>query len=93
MPQQKALICPAKQTMWFVGESTIPTPGPREVLVKIMASGLNPGDWKIQAHGLFGLEFPYISGADGAGVVEEVGSKVNKKWQKGDRIAGFVHGA
>ena len=31
-------------------------------------------------------------GCDYAGVVEEVGSKVTKSWQKGDRIAGFVHG-
>lgn len=25
-------------------------------------------------------------------MVEEVGSKVNKAWKKGDRIAGFTHG-
>ena len=31
-------------------------------------------------------------GCDYSGVVEEVGSKVTKQWQKGDRIAGFVHG-
>jgi NADPH:quinone reductase-like Zn-dependent oxidoreductase len=31
-------------------------------------------------------------GCDYAGTVVEVGSKVQKKWQKGDRIAGFTHG-
>ena len=31
-------------------------------------------------------------GCDFAGVVEEVGSKVDKQWKKGDRIAGFTHG-
>jgi NADPH:quinone reductase-like Zn-dependent oxidoreductase len=31
-------------------------------------------------------------GCDFAGVVEEVGAKVQKPWKKGDRIAGFTHG-
>ena len=31
-------------------------------------------------------------GCDFSGVVEDVGSKVEKQWKKGDRIAGFVHG-
>jgi NADPH:quinone reductase-like Zn-dependent oxidoreductase len=31
-------------------------------------------------------------GCDFSGVVEEVGSKVEKLWKKGDRIAGFTHG-
>ena len=31
-------------------------------------------------------------GCDYSGVVEEMGSKVEKPWKKGDRIAGFVHG-
>ncbi|KAI0749288.1 GroES-like protein [Daedaleopsis nitida] len=85
MPQQKALICPGVQKMWYVGESAIPTPGPKDVLVKIMSTGLNPGDWKIQAHGLFGLKFPLITGVDGAGVVEEVGAEVST-FAVGDRI-------
>jgi len=31
-------------------------------------------------------------GCDYAGTVVEVGSKVTKDWQKGERIAGFTHG-
>lgn len=33
-----------------------------------------------------------ILGCDFAGVVEEIGPGISKKWKKGDRIAGFAHG-
>ncbi|KAH7095090.1 hypothetical protein FB567DRAFT_485510 [Paraphoma chrysanthemicola] len=62
------------------------------VLVKVKAVALNPTDWKARdteantkGAGL---------GVDYAGVVEKVADgDVNKKWKKGDRIAGSVHGA
>ncbi|KAI0715793.1 GroES-like protein [Cerioporus squamosus] len=65
----------------------VPTPGPDDVLVKVIAAALNPGDWKVQEYGVtaIGGTYPYISGLDGAGVVEEVGSQV-KNLAKGDRV-------
>ena len=40
-----------------------------------------------------GMAIPgHTVGCDYSGVVEEVGSKVEKQWKKGDRIAGFAHG-
>lgn len=59
------------------------------VLVKVEAVALNPTDWK---HIDFLSSPDATVGCDFAGVVEEVGSKVEKKWNKGDRIAGFTHG-
>ncbi|QGA21042.1 hypothetical protein EYB26_008752 [Talaromyces marneffei] len=60
------------------------------ILVKPVAIALNPTDWK---HAAFGLAAEGgLLGCDFAGIVEEVGSKVTKKWQKGDRIAGVAHG-
>ena len=69
-----------------------PRPGPREVLVRVRASGVNRAD-VLQRRGLYppppgasevpGLEF--------AGVVEEVGGAVSR-WRSGDRVMGIVAG-
>jgi NADPH:quinone reductase-like Zn-dependent oxidoreductase len=54
-----------------------PTPGPRDVVIQVKASGCNYNDlWARQ--GLAGMKFdlPHISGSDAAGVVTQVGSEV-----------------
>jgi NADPH:quinone reductase len=54
-----------------------PTPGPGEVLVRVIASGTNPVDAKIRAHGTWaGITPPAILGSDVAGIVEQVGPGV-----------------
>ena len=70
----------------------VPQPKLRDdyILVKVTTVGLNPTDWK---HIDFGMAVPGARvGCDYAGVVEAVGSKVTRKFEKGDRIAGMVHG-
>ncbi len=69
-----------------------PRPGPREVVVRVGASGVNRAD-VLQRRGLYppppgasevpGLEF--------AGVVDEVGDGVSR-WGPGDRVMGIVAG-
>ncbi|RPD54128.1 GroES-like protein [Lentinus tigrinus ALCF2SS1-6] len=86
MSTQKALYVPSKQASFQLGDAPIYTPGPKEVLVKIISSALNPVDWKIPTFGLLdSLKFPAILGSDLAGVVEEVGAEVSK-FTKGDRV-------
>ncbi|RPD59722.1 GroES-like protein [Lentinus tigrinus ALCF2SS1-6] len=85
---QKALGLPAEgQPFTLLDAWPIPTPGPDEILVKIMSAALNPGDWKVQTYGVsvIGGTYPYISGLDGAGVIEEVGPQV-KNFTKGDKV-------
>jgi NADPH2:quinone reductase len=54
-----------------------PSPGPGQVLVRVLAAGTNPVDAKLRADGSFaGLEPPVILGADVSGIVEEVGPGV-----------------
>ncbi|HKY62127.1 MAG TPA: NADP-dependent oxidoreductase [bacterium] len=61
-------------------ELDLPRPGPREVLVRIRAAGVNPVDWKIREGLLQGRmphAFPIVLGWDAAGVIEAVGEKVD----------------
>ena len=83
---QKALAILRWWGPWTVINNVpIPTPGPQDVLVKIHSAALNPVDWKIQKLGYFASEFPFISGTDAAGVVEEVGANVTTR-AKGDKM-------
>ncbi len=63
-----------------------PTPGPGELLVRVMAIGTNPVDAKIRANGRWaGFQPPAIIGYDAAGVVEMVGEGV-AEFHPGDEI-------
>ena len=65
-----------------------PTPIPTEVLVRTLAAGVNPVDWKSRARGGFLGEPPFTVGWDVAGVVEEVGYGVTR-FAVGDRVFGM----
>jgi NADPH:quinone reductase-like Zn-dependent oxidoreductase len=85
----KALTLTATGGLEHLQIQDVTTPAvtaPDEVLVRIHAAALNRLDLFV-AGGLPGLSysFPHIMGADGAGVVEEVGSRVSR-WRPGDRV-------
>ncbi|KAF4468056.1 zinc-binding oxidoreductase alcohol dehydrogenase [Fusarium albosuccineum] len=61
------------------------------VLVRPVAVALNPTDWRHVEYGR--AKDGCILGCDYAGIVEAVGSDVNKQWTPGDRIFGCAHGA
>jgi NADPH:quinone reductase-like Zn-dependent oxidoreductase len=70
----------------------IPQPEPQEgeVLVRVYAAGVNPVDWKLRAGWMKNFlpsTFPYVPGADLAGVVEKVGSGVTS-FQAGQEVFG-----
>jgi NADPH:quinone reductase-like Zn-dependent oxidoreductase len=50
-----------------------PQPGPGEIRIKIIASGVNPIDWKIRRGLIGGVTLPMIVGLDVAGIVDAVG--------------------
>ena len=64
-------------------EISDPAPAPGEVLVRILASGVNPSDVKMRAGSRPGITKPpfpkIIPHSDGAGIIEAVGEGVNKK--------------
>src|SRR5512137_2048027 len=69
-------------------EKAVPSPGPGQVLVKIMAASLNYRDLLVIS-GSYTRNLPpsLIPLSDGAGEVIEVGAGVSR-WQPGDRVAG-----
>src|SRR3984885_3356236 len=68
-----------------------PTPGPGEVLVRVKAAGINPGEASIRKglmDKLFPATFPSGEGSDFAGVVEEIGPGV-EEFAVGDEVLGW----
>ena len=73
--------------------SSRPPPSLRDdyILVKTVTNALNPTDCKAIRQGRAAKDG--LIGSDFAGIVEEIGYKVNKPWKKGDRVCGLTHGA
>ncbi|KAK6218371.1 zinc-binding oxidoreductase [Colletotrichum tabaci] len=69
----------------------MPSAGTGEIVIRTFAVSANPVDWKIQAHGRYLSQFPFILGEDAAGLVEEVGDGVTR-FKKGDRVIAHCHG-
>ena len=71
-----------------VGELPTPKPGPKQVLVRIAASSVNPIDTYIRAGNVkMAQAFPYIPGCDLAGKVEAAGPGA-QRFKVGDRVWG-----
>jgi NADPH:quinone reductase-like Zn-dependent oxidoreductase len=69
-----------------------PAPGPGQVLVRVKAAGINPGEAKIRNGALaqrWPATFPSGEGSDLAGVVEELGADVSG-FAVGDEVLGWT---
>lgn len=69
-----------------------PEPKENELLVRVIACGVNPADPLVISGRLakeFGTHLPLIPGYDVAGVVEKTGAKVTK-FKKGDAVYGYA---
>ncbi|HEX3835309.1 MAG TPA: NADP-dependent oxidoreductase [Solirubrobacteraceae bacterium] len=69
-----------------------PVPGPGELLVRVKAAGINPGEAKIRDGMLaerWPSTFPSGQGSDLAGVIEQVGDGVDA-FAPGDEVIGFT---
>lgn len=70
-----------------------PRPGPGQLVVRLKAAGINPGEAKVRAgmmHERFPATFPSGEGSDLAGVVEDVGEGVSGI-SPGDEVLGYTH--
>jgi NADPH:quinone reductase-like Zn-dependent oxidoreductase len=77
-----------------VVEVSRPVPGPGQVLVKVQAAGINPGEAKIRSGDLaarWPSTFPSGQGSDLAGIVAEAGQDAGG-FAAGDEVIGFTDG-
>jgi NADPH:quinone reductase-like Zn-dependent oxidoreductase len=75
-----------------VADVPVPDPGPGQVLVRVRAAGINPGEAKIRdglLHERWPAAFPSGQGSDLAGVVERLGPDVTTV-AAGDEVIGWV---
>jgi NADPH:quinone reductase-like Zn-dependent oxidoreductase len=69
-----------------------PVPGPGEVLIQIVASGVNPVDWKLIAGHLedaFPYRFPIVPGWECAGKIAGLGPGV-ETFRRGDNVWAYA---
>ncbi|KAL7924482.1 GroES-like protein [Trichoderma austrokoningii] len=88
MTEQKALLVTGLSHRIVLGSRHIPTPGPKEVLVKVTVAGLNPHDQLVRDLGFFiGNNVPAPFGIDIVGTVQAVGKDVDN-FKVGDLVFG-----
>jgi NADPH:quinone reductase-like Zn-dependent oxidoreductase len=85
-----------------LGDIDKPSIGDDEVLIRVRAAGVNPGDWAIMSglpyiarpSRLYGLRRPKnpVRGTDVAGQVEAIGGSVTR-FRPGDEVFGWSHGS
>lgn len=95
MPKANAIRIrePGGPEVLELGEIEVRNPGPNEVLVEVVAAGLNRADC-LQRRGFYPAPpgvAPDVPGLELAGVVEAVGESV-EAWKPGDRVMGIVPG-
>ncbi|MGW5647762.1 NADP-dependent oxidoreductase [Saccharopolyspora sp. NPDC003752] len=78
---------PEKETFLDV---PVPVPGPGELLVRVRAAGVNPGDWRLR-EGSYGVAGPAVLGREVAGTVTALGSGV-EGFSVGDEVFGGCPG-
>lgn len=100
-PQMKAIVCPKYGSADVLKYQDVPKPTPDdyEILIRVQASSINSADLHVMkadpflvrlAFGMFKPAHP-ILGADVAGVVEMVGSRVTQ-FKPGDEVFGDLSG-
>lgn len=91
MKTQKAIIMTDLNHAKLIANRPIPAMRRGYMLVRTIAVAVNPTDWK---HIQFQNTLGGLVGCDYAGIVEEVAcERASKRFERGDRVAGFVHGA
>lgn len=77
-----------------LAEATVPSPNPRQLLVRMLHVGINASDVNFTAGAyLPGVEPPFDVGLEGIGVVERVGTELADQWSPGQAVGVMAFGA
>ncbi|BFV59220.1 NADP-dependent oxidoreductase [Kitasatospora sp. CMC57] len=82
---------PGGPDVLYVAELPVPAPGPGEVLVRVLAAGIQPADTAVRSGWCppgAAITYPAIPGNEFAGVVEQLGAG-SFGWEVGDEVLGF----
>lgn len=91
MPRMRAVQIPSPNGAFELVERDIPTPGAREVRIKVQACGICHSD-SFTKLGVFpGIQYPRVPGHEVVGLVDAVGADV-PDWKSGNRVGVGWHG-
>lgn len=82
--QATAAVMAERHGRWTIETLDVAEPGPQEVLVRVVASGICQTDVHAR-DGFFPIPCPAVYGHEGAGVIERVGAEVTTL-KPGDRV-------
>lgn len=93
MGKMRAMVVPEAGAKLRLEEREVPTPGRREVLVRVQACGVCHSDALTVGGHMPGMKYPRVPGHEVIGTVDAVGPEVDG-WQTGMRVgAGWFPGS
>jgi D-arabinose 1-dehydrogenase-like Zn-dependent alcohol dehydrogenase len=91
MAKMKAAVVPKAHAQFEIIEREIPSPGPGQVRIRVLACGICHSD-ELTKEGIWpGIQYPIAPGHEIAGVVDALGTGVTA-WKTGARIGVGWHG-
>ena len=91
MPKMRAAQVPSAKGSFQIVERERPEPGPRQVRIKVQASGICHSDSLTKEGHWPGIQYPRVPGHEVAGLIDALGADV-EGWKQGDRVGVGWHG-
>jgi D-arabinose 1-dehydrogenase-like Zn-dependent alcohol dehydrogenase len=87
----RAAQVPSAKGAFQIVERERPEPGPRQVRIKVQASGICHSDSLTKEGHWPGIQYPRVPGHEVAGLIDALGADV-EGWKQGDRVGVGWHG-
>jgi D-arabinose 1-dehydrogenase-like Zn-dependent alcohol dehydrogenase len=91
MPKMRAVQVPRPKDPFELVERDIPEPAPEQVRIKVQACGVCHSDMLVKEGAYPGIQYPRVPGHEIVGVIDALGSGV-QRWTVGQRVGVGWHG-